>query len=551
MIKSIRVKNYILIDEVTVEFDKGFNVFTGETGAGKSIIIGAIDSVLGAKSSKDVIKSGADKAYIELTIELREDFDKCELLENGIELFDGEIIISKEITQTSSRYRINGTIVTQDFIKEIREKLLDIHSQHQSYNYVQQKNHILLLDNFALPAHKDNVALFKRKYDEYVEKSKYLEELELKNEKIIQQEDFLKFQIEEIENANIEDVEECEKLEKELSVLSEADRLKEYSYSSYWGLYGDDGNILDSLSSIKGNISKLVQTDESLNEVEENFINAYETLKDVAIQLRDYSESKDNDEERMNEINERLALLDKIKRKYGHTLELVKENYEKLSSELNEISHSQDEGEQVRQELFRLKKELSELAGVISGARKELAKVLSFAVTEELEKLELPKSKFEISVEPCTMNEKGVDRVEFMISTNVSEGVKPLAKTASGGEISRVMLAIKTIFAKADKTNTVIFDEIDTGISGKASQAVADSIVKLSNSHQIILITHQPLIAARANAHFYVKKEQTDVTKVKVYNLDDENRIKAIAMLSAGEINEESEAFAKKLLGVI
>ena len=550
MIKSITVKNYILIDEITLEFDKGFNVFTGETGAGKSIIIGAIDAVLGAKVNKDVIKTGSDKAYIELLVDLPNEFDLSAFNENGIDIDNNELIISREITASSNRFRINGIQVTQDFIKDIREKLLDIHTQHQSYNYVQPKNHIVLLDNFALKPHRDNVEKFSKKYSLYLSMQKRLENLLNIVNTTQQQEDFLKFQIKEIEDANIEDIDECEKLEKELELLANVEKLKELSYSSYWALYGDDGNILNALSSVKSNISKLSSMDESVSSLEEDFINTYETLKEIASQLRNYSESQENDNERMDYIGERLSLLEKMKRKYGNTLEDVLKTYENLSNELSSIESSQDEVISLEKEIKNIKEELENLAQIISAARIELAKVLSIAVTEEMEKLELPKSKFYIDVQPTGMNENGIDKVEFLISTNVSEPLKPIAKTASGGEISRVMLAIKTIFAQADKTNTVIFDEIDTGISGKASQAVADSIVNLSKTHQVILITHQPIIAAKASGHFYVKKLQAETTKVNVYNLKDENRVKAIALLAAGEINEESTSFAKKLLGV-
>ena len=550
MIKSVSVKNYILIDELTLDFDKGFNVFTGETGAGKSIIIGAIDVALGAKLNKDVIKTGKDKAFVEIVVSLKEDFDKSLLEENGIEVFDNELIISREILASTSRSRINGVMVTQDFIKEIREFLLDIHTQHQSYNYVQQKNHIILLDNFALKPHRDNIELFKSKFDNHQQLKKRLDEAQNIVNTTQQQVEFLKFQIDEIERAEIEDTQECEKLEKELDILSNIERLKELSFSSYWALYGDDANIVSALGNVKSNISKLSSLDESVSPLEEDFINAYETLKEVASQMRDYAESKENDNERMNEIQERLSLLDKLKRKYGTTLEDVLNTYNNLSEELGKIEYSQDEVVKLEREIKQSQEELNNLSSVISSARKELAKVLSQAITNELEKLELPKSKFEIEITPCNMNDKGVDRVEFLISTNVSESVKPLAKTASGGEISRVMLAIKTIFARVDSTNTVIFDEIDTGISGKASQAVADALVELSKTHQVILITHQPIIAAKAQSHFYVKKEQGVETKVSVYNLQDENRVKAIALLAAGEINEDSTSFAKNLLGV-
>ncbi|MBQ3641862.1 DNA repair protein RecN [bacterium] len=550
MIKSVNIKNYILIDEIALDFSKGFNVITGETGAGKSIIIGAIDAALGAKSNKECIKTGADRAVIELTIELENDFDKSILLENGIEIWGNEIVITREIQPSFSRFRINGVMVTQDFIKDIREKFLDIHTQHQSYNYLQTKNHIFLLDEFALKPHRDNIAQFKDKFYTLQQLKKKREELSLAIEKTQQEEDLLKFQVEEIENAQIEDINECESLEKELNVLANAEKLKELSYSSYYSLYGADESIISAMSNIKANISKLAQLDEDTANIDEAFTNTYETLKDIANNLRDYSDSKENDNQRMDEIGERLSLLEKLKRKYGGNLEEVLKTFEKLSNELNQIAVSSDELVQTEKEIKFINDELINLAQIISGARKELAKVLSQAITQELEELELPKSKFVIYIQPCEMNENGIDKVEFLISTNISEEPKSLAKTASGGEISRIMLAIKTIFAQADKTDTVIFDEIDTGISGSASQAVAESISRLSKSHQVILITHQPIIASKADSHFYVKKEQTDITKIKIYDLKDENRVKAIALLSAGEINDESTAFAKKLLGV-
>lgn len=549
MIKSVTVKNYILIDELTLEFDNGFNVFTGETGAGKSIIIGAIDVALGAKTNKESIKNGADKAYIELVIALKDDFDKSVFEQNGIDIIDDEITVSREILPNGTRSRINGVMVSQDFIKEIRETLLDIHSQHQSYNYVQPKNHIILLDNFALKAHKDNVEQLREKFQKYQMLVSKLNEYKKLEETAEQQKEFLNFQINEIEAANIQDENEDEELKKELEVLSNVEKIKELSYSSYWILNGEDSNILNALSKIKANLSKLSSMDETVQPLEEDFVSAYETLKEIASQMRDYSETKENDEERMNFIGERLSLLDKLKRKYGGSLAEIMESYRKLSDELSSIEVSQDSILNIQKEVETLRCEIDELAKNISNARKELAKTLSVAVTQKLEKLELPKAKFEIAVEPCNLNERGIDRVEFLISTNVSEGLKPLAKTASGGEISRVMLAIKSIFAQADNTNTVIFDEIDTGISGKASQSVADEIQNLSKSHQIILITHQPIIAAKAAKHFYVKKSQEDVTKVNVYSLKEENRVKAIALLAAGEINEDSLSFAKNLLG--
>ena len=271
-------------------------------------------------------------------------------------------------------------------------------------------------------------------------------------------------------------------------------------------------------------------------------------MHDIGSELRDYSQNLDNDTERLNEIQERLYLLDKLKRKYGGTLEEVLKTHEKLSAELSGIEFSSKNVEVLEKEVESLKSKLKEIASHISENRKNYAKVLSVYIQEKLEKLELPKARFEISVTDKEISADGADNVEFLISTNVSEDLKPLAKVASGGEISRVMLAIKSIFAQSDDIDTVIFDEIDTGISGKASQSVADEIKELSKYHQIILITHQPIIASKADKHFYVRKSQGDETKVEVYVLQGDNKIKALAELAGGEINEQSIEFAKSLI---
>lgn len=547
MIQSLNIKNFILIDELTIDFCSGYNVLTGETGAGKSIIINAIDIVLGSKTNKEVIKTGCDKAQIEITLKLTDDFDHSQLVENGIEA-GYELIISREISASSTRSRINGVLVTQDFIKELRSQLIDIHTQHQNYNYIQPKTHIKLLDNFGTTEHKMLIDEFNSKYVEFLQVKKQLNEAIEGANATEQQIDFLKFQIQEIESASIEDVNEDEKLEQELEVLLNAEKLKELSYSSYWSLYGNDGNVVDALGSIKMELSKLSKLDESTTYIEEGLINCIENLKELSSQLRSYAENQEFDQQKIDETQERIDVLDKIKRKYGNTLETVLDTYEKLSSELNQIEFSQDNIIQLENTLREISKIVEELAQKLSVSRKKLANELSPMITSTLEQLELPKVQFSVDIQNCAICENGMDKVEFLISTNISEPLKPLAKVASGGEISRVMLAIKTIFAKADKTNTVIFDEIDTGISGKASQAVADAIVNLANHHQILLITHQPIIAAKAQKHFYVTKDQEEQTKVRVYDLKGENKIKAIALLASGDITDESMNFARGLV---
>ena len=548
MIKQLRIKDYILIDELIANFDKGLNVITGETGAGKSILINAIDIAFAPRVSKEVIKHGKEKAVIELVIEnTKHDLTKL-FEENGVDNNGEEIVLTKEITPNSVRSRVNGTLVNQEFIKNLKNYFLDIHSQHQTYAFMQPKYHITLLDNYAKDLYGEKLNLYREKYKEYQHLQSQLENLKTASNATESQIEFLQFQVNEIESANIQNPTEDEDLTNELGVLENAEKLKELTGSSYWAINGDDGSIIEALGKIKQNVSKAASMDKNLEELESNLIDAIERLKDAGSNLREYSQSLDNDTERLNEIQERLFLLDKLKRKYGGTLESVLETFDKLSKDLNAIEFSTQNIEELENKINSLRKELEKTASEISESRKNYAQVLSVLIEEKLEKLELPKARFKIAVEPKELNSDGIDNVEFLISTNVSEDLKPLAKVASGGEISRVMLAIKSIFAQSDDINTVIFDEIDTGISGKASQSVADEIAELSKYHQIILITHQPIIASRADKHFYVRKSQSDETKVEVYVLTGENRIKALAELAGGEINEQSIEFAKSLI---
>ena len=550
MIKQLRIKDYILIDELTANFDSGLNVITGETGAGKSILINAIDIAFAPRVSKDVIKHDRDKAVIELVIEnTKHDLTRL-FEENGVDNNGSEIVLTKEITQNGVRSRVNGTLVNQEFIRQLKSYFLDIHSQHQTYAFMQPKYHINLLDNYAKESYGIKLDAYREKFRKYQNLQSKLEDLKNASDMTENQIEFLKFQINEIDEASIKSASEDEELNSELEVLENAEKLKEFTGSAYWAINGDDGSIMEALGKIKQNISKAASMDKNLEELESNLLDAIERLKDAGSELRDYSQNLDNDAERLNEVQERLYLLDKLKHKYGGTLENVLITFDKMSQELNAIEFSTQNIEEVEAEIEKTRKELEQTASEISENRKNYAQVLSVLIQEKLEKLELPKARFEISVQSKELSSDGMDNVEFLISTNISEDLKPLAKVASGGEISRVMLAIKSIFAQSDDINTVIFDEIDTGISGKASQSVADEIVELSKYHQIILITHQPIIASKADKHFYVRKSQDDETKVEVYVLTGENRIKALAELAGGEINEQSLEFAKSLISM-
>ena len=548
MIKQIKLKDYILIDELCANFDNKLNIITGETGAGKSIILNAIDLVFSSRVSKDVIKTGCPKAVIELTLENTK-HDLSQLFEeNGIDNLGSEIIITKEITPSSVRSRINGTLVNQELLKNLRTLFVDIHSQHQTYTFLQPQYHINLLDSYGKDDYGTLLDNYKNKFSNYGQLLTQLENAKNSANATESQIEFLKFQINEIEGAAIKNTNEDIELESELEILANAEKSKELTGSSYWAINGDDGSILEALAKIKLEISKAAGYDNSLEEINSQFLDTIENLKDISSSLRDYSQSLNNDTQRLNEIQERLFVFDKLKRKYGGTLESVLQNYENFSQELSTIEFSTQSIEKLESEIKTTKEELYCLACKISEHRQNYAQVLSVLIQDKLSFLELPKARFEIRITEKDLSPNGIDNVEFMISTNVSEDLKPLAKTASGGEISRVMLAIKSIFAQNDDINTVIFDEIDTGISGKATQSVAEEMVELSKSHQIIVITHQPIIASKANKHFYVRKSQEDQTKVDVYVLTGDNRVKALAELAGGTINEQSIEFAKSLI---
>ncbi|MBQ7126923.1 DNA repair protein RecN [bacterium] len=545
MLDRIFIKNYILISEAEFEFSKGLNIIAGETGAGKSILINAIDIAFGAKAGKEVIKTGEEKAIIELTIR-NDKYDLNGLFEEyGIENDGTEVILSREITQNSSRSRVNGSLVNQEFLKRLREMFLDIHSQHQTYSLLQSKNHISLLDSYI-----KNPLLneYQKEFSIYKDMISKLEKLKEVSEKTEEQIEFLKFQVNEIDSANITSINEDTELENELSILENSEKLKEYTGSSYWTLTGDDHSIVNSLYDIKNSISKASNLDSNLEISVTEIIEIIDKIKALSSELRDYSSSMENNNGRIDEIQERLFILDKLKKKYGGNLEKVIATQENLTNELNGIEFSTQNIKELETAITTKEKLLNQLAEQISSNRKEEALKLSEKIVEKLEKLELPKVRFEINFELTALQINGIDKIEFMISTNVSEGLKPIAKVASGGEISRIMLAIKSIFAQADDIDTVIFDEIDTGISGKTSQSVAEEVKNIAKYMQIIMITHQAIIASKADKYFYVKKSQNEKTTVDISVLASEAKLKAIAELASGIVDDESLKFAQMLV---
>ena len=552
MLKSLFIKDFTIIDQIEISFNKGLSVLAGETGSGKSILIDAIDLVFGARASKYQIKRGKQKAFIEAQIQIKNIEVKQILEENSIETEeDGSIIISREISKSSTRSRINGIIVTQSYIQSLREFLIDIHSQHETYNYMNSKTHIDLLDNYGDKVHQELVEIFVKTYQIYSHKQKKLEKLKSEIRKKEQKIDFLNFQIEEISNANISDVNEYDELFKQREVLLNTEKLKELTYSSYSELYGKNESIIDILNQIEKRIINASELEESLSGFAQTVSSCSINLKDVADELMDYSENLEMKQESLDLIEERMDLLDKLKRKYGPTLEDIIKSLSDFETELAQIETDSQEKELLEREVGIISNEINKKVSEITTSRKNLATKLSELIQKELVKLEMPKVNFSIEIgKKNELSIKGKDEVEFLISTNLGEPLKPFAKIASGGELSRIMLAIKTIFAKADNVDTVIFDEIDTGISGKTSQAISEELASLAQTHQVLCITHQPIVAAMADEYFYIRKiqkENSTVTQIK--KLDLNQKISAISKLASGsDKDKDSVNFATKLI---
>ncbi len=383
MIKKIHVKNYILINDITVDLAEGLNVITGETGSGKSVLINAIDVAFGAKASKDLIKTGTDKATIELTLSVKKDISAL-LDDYGIENWGDEMVISREISPTSSRSRVNGTLVNMEFLKRLKELFLDIHSQHQTYSFMQPNYHINLLDAYSKDIYGAILNEYKNLWTEYQDVLTKLHNAQSAQTMTESQIDFLKFQIDEISSANIEDINEDENLQNELNVLSNAEKLKEYTTGAFWTLSEDDNSSLNSLMAVKSFLSKALSLDENLAEIEGQLIDKIEELKDIASEINSYASRCEFDQARIDEIQERIYLLDKLKRKYGVTLEDVINTYEKLSDEYSNIEASDEILIELTKKVDELKQKLEDKVKILSENRKEVAEDLSKIIEKEL-----------------------------------------------------------------------------------------------------------------------------------------------------------------------
>ncbi len=549
MLLNLHVKNLAIIDEVEVDFSEHLNILSGETGAGKSILIGSINIALGGKVSADMIRKGAEYALVELTFQIEDNRSIDRLKELDIPVEDGQIIISRRIKNGRSVSKVNGESVTNSTLKEIAGLLIDIHGQHEHQSLLYKSKHLEIIDRYggeAVVKIKERVS---EQYKEYVHLKRKLTEDEIPEEERLREVSFMQYEKNEIESARLKKGEE-EELEAMQRKLSNANTLAE----GLSGVYQITGSGNESVSECLGRavkqLGRLGELDKDVQNMESELLEIEDLLNSFNRELASYMDELSYEPEELTRIEERLNLIYNIKARYGNSVEEVKAYYEKLQEKLAKYEDYERYIEQLKIQTTKVECALEESSNELTKLRKQAALSLEKEIKAALEDLNFLDVEFAISMkelEKFTAN--GKDEAEFMISTNPGEEVKSLSKVASGGELSRIMLAIKSVLADKDEVDTLIFDEIDTGISGRTAQKVSEKLKKISRTHQVISITHLPQIASMADEHFIIEK-MTDgtVTKTNIALLSEEDSVMELArMLGGAKITDAVVASAKEM----
>ena len=533
MLERLHIKNIAVIDEAEIEFNKGFNVLTGETGAGKSIIIDSINMVLGERTSKNLIRNGEKKAVVEALFYISNSEIISRLDEMGIETDDGMLLLYRDVnTDGKSVCKINGSMATASNIREIASMLINIHGQNDNQSLLTPSAHIDFLNSYAKLSTELNAYRAEHKLVNELEES--INNLQFDEREKERQTDLYSFQIDEINNANLT-VGEDEKLAERKRFISSIGKIADVINSSHSALYGSERSVYDSISGVVNNLQSVAEYDDRLSEIYERLNSTAIELDDIIYQIRDYRDSMEFDESEIDQIETRLDTINNLKRKYGNTIEDILTYRDEISEKLNRFFKSDEEINRLQKELDIAKMARKELASKLTDTRKKASVELSTKICNELADLDMSKVRFEVEIKECEYNKNGCDSVEFLISVNAGEPLKPLSKIASGGEMSRIMLAIKSIFSDTDPVDTLIFDEIDTGVSGRAAQKIAEKINKISSNKQILCITHLAQIAAMADTHYLIEKAVEDNrTFTKVSPLDDNLRKNELARIIGG-----------------
>ena len=568
MIEELYISNVALIDELRLECSSGLNIFTGETGAGKSVILNAVGLALGERGTAGIVRDGATNAKIQIAVALPPDhpvwdgFNDSEFA-NALDA-EETLVLSRQINASGrSRCHTNGQLVSLTFLSAIGDLLVDIHGQHAHQSLFRSETHLDLLDTFG--KHEALKAEVCGKYDELHAAQAQLDDFSQTLRAAMQEKDLLEFQLEELEEAQLQEGEE-EDLVNERHLLSNAETLFESANQLYEQLYGGDlseSSTLDGLKIASRTISKLCELDGSLSELNGRFESTVYELEDIAYQIRDYRDKIEFNPHRLSEVEERLDLIHRLKRKYGDSISEILAYQAQASQKLEDLQFGSERIEELKDQIHLVTQGAQELAVELSKKRRETATQLESLIERELQTLGMEKAVFQILVSPIEsangpleiegkryeLRADGMDEIEFFISPNVGSEPKPLAKIASGGEISRVMLALKTVLAQVDLIPTMIFDEIDAGIGGRTADIVGQKLKELSRFRQVFCITHLPQIARFADQHFRVEKGvEGNRTTITAKLLTREERVEEVARMHGGEATVTTLAHARELL---
>ena len=531
MLDRLMVKDLALIEKSVVEFGPGLNILTGETGAGKSILLGSIQLALGQKANKDMIRHGSEQALIELSFSLGEEKEaELKELEEDLEIEEGSLIIRRKISEKKSENRVNDLSVTLAKLREISGELLDLHGQHEHHSLLKEGAHLAILDSFMTRRGGRILSEVKEAYENYREKKKKVEAYSLPEEERKRELDFLQFELEELSSANLKPGEE-EQLSKDYAVYENRDRLKSLLLRVQEELADRDFH-----GPVK-NLEEAVTFDESLKNVLDTAYELEAVGEDCLRAVEHYLDHSEMDEEKFFLLGERLDTIRSLMMKYGGTEEKALEALSKKEERLRFLTDYEKEKALMEEALARSEEELREKAEKLSSERQKTAKELEERIQQEMQELGFLDTRFTFCFEKKReISEKGLDEVESYVSLNPGEPLRPLREVGSGGELSRIMLSIKTVLADTDAVPTLIFDEIDTGISGRTAEKVGEKLEKIAKNHQVILITHLPQIAAKADRHFLIEKNvQEGKTKTEIHALNEEASVKELARLLGGE----------------
>ena len=550
MLLEISIKNFAIIEEISLNFEKGMTVLTGETGAGKSIIIDAMNMMLGSRATTDVIRHGAPKAEIEGLFAVESNRHLTALFEEqGLEWTD-ELIIRREILQNGrSVSRINGQMVNLSVLKAVGQHLVDIHGQHDQEELMRPQLHITMLDEFGDAAFFQTKAAYRQTFEDYKRLRKQVVELQRNQQENKARIEMLEFQIAEIEAASLE-VEEDVRLEQERQRLLNHKMIADTLTNAYTMLDAEDFSSLANVRSAMNDLESIEEYDPTYKELSSQLSETFYALEDITKRLEDVVDGLEFDGNRLMQVESRLDLIHSITRKYGGQVKDVLEYLAQITKEYSLLTGSDLSSEELEKELKRLEKSLVSLAQDLSDQRHALAQALENEIQQELADLYMDKARFQVRFSKAKFNREGNEAVEFYISTNPGEDFKPLVKVASGGELSRLMLAIKSAFSRKEGKTSIVFDEVDTGVSGRVAQAIAAKIHKIGQNGQVLAISHLPQVIAAADYQFYIEKisdAHSTVSTVRLLNR--EERIEEIAKMLAGEdLTEAARQQAEQLL---